>query len=138
MLNRKVPSGAPHAGHYFIRDQQHSITSTNSSNALQIARRRRHRTKCRSADWFENKSCDAAFCAFNGMLQLSRILLPTLATAITAIKTASIAVRHTHMGPLTHHGRIDFPPALVAGNRQRSQRRAVIALRPAQYLVTLL
>ena len=41
------------------------------------------------------------------------------------------------MGELPHHGQIDFPATLVAGDRQRPQSRPVITLRAAQDLAAL-
>ncbi len=41
------------------------------------------------------------------------------------------------MGEFPHHGKIDFATTLVAGHRQRAQRRTVITLPAADHLISL-
>ena len=72
---------------------------------------------------------------FNGSLQLGRVLLTAVAAAVRAVVVAAIAIWNSYVRELAHHGQIDFAAPLVAGDRERAQSRAVIALTSAEDLV---
>src|SRR5450755_231721 len=135
MFDGEIPSGAAHAGHYFIGNQQDTVPPANFRDLLKISGRRNHRAQRGPADWLEDERSGFALGGFNGFLQLSRVLLTAISAAVRAIVVAAIAIGNSHMRELTHHGEIDFAAPLVAGNRERAQGRAVIALAPAEHLV---
>ena len=137
VFDGEVLSGAAHAGHDFVGDQQDAVAPADFRHLLQISRRRNDRAQRGPADRFEDESGGFTVSGFNRSLQLGRIFQSAVAAAVRAVVVAAIAVRNSHVRELAHHGQINFAPPLVAGNRERAQGRAVITLRPAEHLVTL-
>ncbi len=116
MFDGEVPSGAAHAGHDFIGDQQDAMAAADFRNLLQISRRRNHRAQGGAADRLEDEGGGFTVGGFNRSLQLGRIFQATVAAAVRAVVVAAIAVGNSHVGELAHHGQINFAPPLVAGN----------------------
>src|SRR6267154_3691908 len=92
MLHRKVAAGAPHAGHHFVRDQQHAIPPANIRDRLQVSWWRRNRSKRSSAHRLKDKRRHFPFGRLNRALQLGGVLLPTVTATIRAIKLAAITI----------------------------------------------
>src|SRR5450756_405822 len=136
MFNRKISAGASHAGHHFIGNQQHTVTLANICDGLQVSWWRRDRSQRRAAHGFKDEARRLAVRRLNRALQLRGILLSAVAAAVGAVasrtESAAIAIRNADVLKLAHHRQVDLAPLLVAGNRQRSECRAVIALLAAQ------
>src|SRR5882724_2944309 len=137
IFDGKVASSAAHAGHHFVSDQKDALAPADFGDGLQVSGRRNHRTQCPAAYWFEDEPCRLAVCVFNRPFQLSGVLLSTVPASVGAVVVAAVAIRNAYMTELAHHGQINFPPPLVAGNRKGAESGTVIALRPAQHLVAL-
>ncbi len=136
MFDGEVPSGAAHAGHDFIGNQQNAMAAADFRNLLQITRRRKHRAQGGAADRLKDEGGGFTVGGFNRSLQLGRIFQTTVAAAVRAVVTAAVAVWNSYVCELAHHGQINFASPLVAGDGKRAQSRAVITLCPAQHLVT--
>src|SRR6202011_2401242 len=115
--------------HDFVGNQQDAMAAANFRDLLQISRRRNNRAQRGAADRLEDEPSRFTTGGFNGSLQLSCILLAAVPAAIRAVVVAAIAIWNSYVRELPHHGQVDFAAPLVAGNRKRTQRRAVIALR---------
>ena len=122
MFDREVAAGAAHAGHDFIGDQQHAVAAADFGDGLQISGRRNDRAERSPADRLENECGGLAVGGLDRAFEFGGILLAAVAASIGAIEVAAVAVRHADVRELAHHGQIDFTAALVAGNRQRSER----------------
>src|SRR5579863_554069 len=137
MLNCKIPPRASHAGHDFVGDQQHPMPPASLRYALQVSRRRYHRTQSRSADRLKNKRGRLALRSFNRFFEVGCVLLPTVTATIRAVVSTAIAIGEPDMRELAHHRQIHLPPPLVPRNRQRPECRPVIALATADHLMPL-
>src|SRR6185437_14387644 len=135
MFDGEISSGATHAGHDFVRNQQDAMASANFRDPLQISGRRDDRAQRGTAYRLEDEPGRFTVGGFNGSLQLGRVLLAAVPAAVRAVVVAAIAIWNSYVRELAHHGQIDFAAPLVAGNRKCPQGRAVIALASAENLV---
>ena len=137
MIDGKIPPGSPHARHHFIGDQQHAVTLANFRHSLHVARARNSGAKRSSTHGLQNECRRGAIGKLNRFFQLSRILFRAIFAPVNAVVDAAVAIRDSNMRKLPHQRKIHFTTAGIAGYRQRSQRRSVIALRAAQHVVAL-
>ena len=116
MLDRKMSSGATHAGHHLIGDQQNTMPAADLRHTLKIAGWRHDSAKRRPADRFDDECRYFAVYSLNCPLQLRGVLLPAVTAAIGAIKRATVTIRKCDMLELLHHWKIDFTPPLGLTN----------------------
>src|SRR5579872_4185186 len=137
MLTREIATGASHASHHFIRDEQNAMAPADVSDGLRIARRWDDGAERRPAHRFEDKCRGLAIRGIDRFFQIVSILLAAIAAAVRAVVGAAIAIWKRHVGELAHHRQVHFATATVARHGQCAERRSVITLCPADYLIPL-
>ena len=136
MFDCEITSGTTHTRHHFIGNQEHAVAAAHFGDGLQISWRWNDGTQRRAADGLKDECSRPSVAGFDGTIEFGCVLLPAVAAAVTAIKIATVAVGYADVCELPHHRQIDLPAALVAGNGQRAESRAVIALLATKNLVT--
>ncbi len=135
MIDGEVAARTAHASHDFVGDEQHSVAATDVCDGFEISRRWDDGAERRSTDRFEDEGCSFAVGCLDRLFEFGGILLAAVAASVGAIEVAAVAVRHSDVRELAHHGEIHFAASLVAGYRECAERGAVIALLAAEDLV---
>src|SRR6266478_1671729 len=135
VLHRKIAPSAAHPGHHFIGNEKHTPLAANRRHFLEVSRRRSHCPQRGSTDWFKDEGSRLAVGLIHCPLELGGVLLAAVVATVRAVELAAITVGNADVRELLHHRQVNLAPLLVAGNRERPQRRAVIALLPADDLI---
>ncbi len=121
-------TGAAHAAHHFVEDQQHAVPVADFAHALEVSRRWCQCAAGGTADGFRDE-CDDVFAA-DALDRSCKLLRQPLTVLLGRFAVALVAIRVSRRNMLdVDQQRRELPPApLVAADRQRAERIAVIAV----------
>ena len=138
MIDREISSGAAHAGHDLIGNEQHAALPANLGNFLKISLGWDGRAQGSSAYRLENECRRLAIRPLDSLRHFRCVFLTAVSAPVGAVLYAAVAIGNSHMLELANHWQVHFAAAAVAGDCQRPQRGTVVALLAAEDLVALL
>src|SRR5580704_11426002 len=125
-------SGAAHAGHDFVSDQQDAVAMADFGDALDVAFGRGDRTERGADHGFENK-CGDVFRTVAGEGAIEFVGAIDVTFRIFQAEGTAVAIARRDVAPLGKHGRERFAAADVAGNGEGAEGAAVVALQAREY-----
>ncbi len=137
MLDGERSSGAAHAGHDFVGDQENAVVAANFRDARGVAFRRRGSTESRAGDWLKDKSGGVLLLAL-GQESLQIVGAREFALRKSFFEWAAIAIARSDVSPFGEERLVGGAARHVSADGHRAESAAMIALAAREDAVAIL